>query len=73
MDEWMDGWMDGWMEYIKELAELGLPSTEKDLHFTMKAYLHKQRYHVTQFKNKLIMPGYNWVKFFMKRHPNLKV
>jgi hypothetical protein len=59
------------VEHVKKQAEFGFPVTEQDLSFIMKAYLDRQARRVAQFKNN--MPGYDWVKYFLKRHPNLTV
>jgi hypothetical protein len=56
------------VEYVKKQAEFGFPVTEQDLRFIMKAYLDRQGRSVTQFKNN--MPGYDWVKYFLKWHPS---
>lgn len=57
--------------HLNKLCEFGFPCNELDFRFVIKAYLGRQGRTVAMFKNNL--PGRDWVKSFLDRHPNLSV
>lgn len=60
---------EGFKNHLMKLAEFGFPVTETDLRFCIKNYLSKIGRLVPKFKNN--MPGQDWVKSFLDRHPML--
>lgn len=57
--------------HIIRLSEFGFPVNELDFRFAVKAYLASQGRTVCHFKNN--MPGRDWVKLYLQRHPELSV
>jgi hypothetical protein len=57
--------------HIHKILEYGFPADELDLRFIVKAYLTRQGRIVKSFKENL--PGRDWMKLFLKRHPELTV
>lgn len=55
------------VQHITKLSEFGFPLTEFDLRYILKYYVEKHGRQVQQFRGN--MPGYEWVKSFLKRHP----
>lgn len=58
-------------EHVKKLSEFGFPISEFELRYVMKCYLDKQGRKVKEFEKNKNMPGYEWGKLFLKRHPDL--
>lgn len=56
-------------EHIVKLGEFGFPVVEMDVRMAVKYYLDKKGAIVKIFKSNL--PGYEWMKSFLKRHPSL--
>ena len=59
------------VSHIIKLSEFGFPMDELDLRFSVKSYLSLQGRNVNSFKNNL--PGRDWAKLFLKRHPQLTI
>lgn len=57
--------------HLNKLCDFGFPCDELDFKFVIKAYLGRQGRTVALFKNNL--PGRDWVKSFLHRHPSLSV
>lgn len=57
--------------HIIQLSEFGFPVDELDFRFVVKAYLSSQGRTVKNFQNN--MPGRDWTKLYLKRHPELSV
>lgn len=57
--------------HIDKMCEYGFPLDELDLRYIVKAYLTRQGKTVQCFCNN--MPGRDWTKYFLKRHPQLTV
>lgn len=57
--------------HIDKLCEYGFPVDDLDLRFVVKTYLTRQGKSIEMFRNNL--PGRDWVKSFLKRHPQLTV
>jgi len=60
-------------EHVKILSEFGFPITEYDLRCIAKSYLETLGRKVTDFAKSDNMPGYDWGKSFLKRHPDLSI
>ncbi|XP_046666758.1 uncharacterized protein LOC124358507 [Homalodisca vitripennis] len=56
-------------EHLVRLNDFGFPVSELDFRFTVKAYLDKKGIKIGKFKDNL--PGYDWAKGFLNRHPLL--
>lgn len=56
-------------QHIIKLCDFGFPSIELDFRHNVKQYLDKKGAVIPQFKQNL--PGYEWVKSFLKRYKNL--
>lgn len=56
-------------QHIIKLCDFGFPLIELDFRHAVKQYLDKKGAVIPQFKQNL--PGYEWVKSFLKRHKNL--
>nr|CAH7717026.1 unnamed protein product [Callosobruchus chinensis] len=56
-------------QHLIKMSEYGFPMVETDLRYAVKFYLDKKGIYIDKFKQNL--PGYEWVKAFLKRHPNL--
>lgn len=57
------------VQHLLKLSEYGFPVDEFDFRMVVKNYLSKKGCTVAQFKNNI--PGYEWCKLFLKRHPVL--
>jgi hypothetical protein len=57
--------------HIEIMGNYGFPLTEFDLKMVVKTYLEKCGRTVRKFKNNV--PGNDWIKQFLKRHPRLSV
>jgi hypothetical protein len=57
--------------HIHKISEYGFPADKLDLRFIVKVYLTKQGIIVKSFQENL--PGRDWMKLFLKRHPDLTV
>jgi hypothetical protein len=57
--------------HIHKISEYGITADKLDLRFIVKAYLTIQGRIVKSFKENL--PGRDWMKLFLKRHPELTV
>nr|CAH7738146.1 unnamed protein product [Callosobruchus chinensis] len=57
--------------HIDKMCEYGFPLNELDLRYIVKTYLTRQGRTVQCFCNNA--PGRDWVKSFLKRHPQLTV
>lgn len=56
-------------EHLVHLCDFGFPVGELDFRFSVKAYLDKKGSIIAKFKDNL--PGSDWAKGFLKRHPEL--
>lgn len=52
-------------------ASFGYPMTENDIKTFAQGYLNRKGVNIAQFKDNL--PGDDWVKLFLQRHPQLSV
>lgn len=59
--------------HLLKMAEFGFLVREVDLRFIVKSDLENQGRIVEQFKNNVPVPGYDWVKCFLKRNRDLTV
>lgn len=57
--------------HIDKMCEFGFPIDELDLRFIVKNYVTRQGKKITCFSDNL--PGRDWAKSFLKRHPQLTV
>ncbi|KAG8228038.1 hypothetical protein J437_LFUL007208 [Ladona fulva] len=57
--------------HLDKVCDFGFPVDELDFRYIVKCYLEKQGRSVEFFRNNL--PGRDWVKLFMKRHPHLSI
>lgn len=57
--------------HIDKMCEYGFPLDELDLRYVVKSYLTRQGKTVQCFCSNV--PGRDWVKSFLKRHPQLTV
>ncbi|KAG8232961.1 hypothetical protein J437_LFUL011454 [Ladona fulva] len=56
--------------HLDKVRDFGFPVDELDFRYIVKCYLEKQG-RLVEFRNNL--PGRDWVKLFMKRHPHLSI
>lgn len=57
--------------HLIKLAEYEFPVIESDFRLIVQSFLNKKGVKIDVFKNNL--PGYEWTKSFLKRHPNLSI
>ncbi|CAH2109325.1 unnamed protein product [Euphydryas editha] len=56
--------------HIISLADLGIPVSMLDVRVIVKGFLDNEKRLIKEFKNNL--PGWEWGKLFLERHPNIK-
>ncbi|CAH2090637.1 unnamed protein product [Euphydryas editha] len=56
--------------HIISLADLGIPVSMLDVRVIVKGFLDNEKRLIKEFKNNL--PGWEWGKLFLERHPDIK-